>query len=73
MALPIFYLHQYENENVVRLNEETSRHVVQVLRMKKGELLQLTDGKGALLTASIIDEHKKNCTVGIKEKLLFNP
>ncbi|MCY7422142.1 MAG: 16S rRNA (uracil(1498)-N(3))-methyltransferase [Chitinophagaceae bacterium] len=73
MALPIFYLDQYQNQNVILLNEETSRHVIQVLRMKKGELLQLTDGKGALLTASIIDDHKKNCTVGIKEKMLYDP
>ena len=27
-----------------------SRHIVQVLRMKKGELLNLTDGKGNIFT-----------------------
>ena len=69
MALPIFYVSQYKNEELLLLNEDTSRHVVQVLRMKKGEILQLTDGKGSLLTAAVIDDHKKNCTVAIKEKL----
>ena len=71
MALPIFYVSQYKNEELLLLSEDTSRHVVQVLRMKKGELLQLTDGKGSLLTTAVIDDHKKNCTVAIKEKV-FN-
>lgn len=69
MALPIFYVSQYNNEDVLILNEDTSRHVVQVLRMKTGELLHLTDGKGTLLTAAILDDHKKNCSVTIKEKI----
>ena len=69
MALPIFYVSQYKNEELLLLNEDTSRHVVQVLRMKKGELLQLTDGKGSLLTAAVVDDHKKNCTVAIKQKV----
>lgn len=69
MALPIFYISEYNNEDLVILNEDTSRHVVQVLRMKSGQLLQLTDGKGSLLTAAIMDEHKKSCSVIIKEKV----
>lgn len=48
------------------MDEESSRHVVQVLRMKPGESLRLTDGKGALLTAEIIDDHKKKCRVTIR-------
>lgn len=50
------------------LNEDTSRHVIQVLRMKQGDQLQLTDGKGHLLTAAIADDHKKKCTVRIVER-----
>ncbi len=45
------------------LDEETSRHVVQVLRMKEGEQLNLTDGKGSLLTCKISEANKKQCTV----------
>jgi 16S rRNA (uracil1498-N3)-methyltransferase len=37
--------------------------------MKKGELLNLTDGKGNLLTCVIEDEHKKHCTVSIQSKI----
>lgn len=50
------------------MNEETSKHVVQVLRMKIGEQLNLTDGKGTLLSCEITDNHKKHCIVSIKLK-----
>jgi 16S rRNA (uracil1498-N3)-methyltransferase len=36
-----------------------------VLRMKEGEKLNLTDGKGNLITAEIADAHKKHCSVKI--------
>ena len=66
MALPFFYIPSYSTEQQeVVLDEDNSRHVIQVLRMKIGDPLQLTDGKGALLTASILDGHKKKCVVKV--------
>lgn len=47
------------------LNEETSKHIVQVLRMQNGEQLQLTDGKGNLFTCAITDNNRKRCAVKI--------
>jgi 16S rRNA (uracil1498-N3)-methyltransferase len=47
------------------LDEETSRHCVQVLRMRSGDALRLTNGTGALATAHIEDAHKKHCGVRI--------
>src|ERR1700759_3460157 len=49
----------------ISLDEDNSRHIVQVLRMKPGEELQLTDGRGALHTAVVIDDHKKKCRVRV--------
>jgi len=70
MALPFFYINEYnEAQNQIVLNEETSKHIVQVLRMKIGEQLNLTDGKGSLLTCEITDDHKKHCSVKVKSKL----
>lgn len=67
MALPFFYLESFDaSQQLITLNEETSKHVVQVLRMKEGESLQLTDGKGNFLLATITDAHKKHCTVQIQ-------
>lgn len=66
MALPFFYIDDFDsNQKEIIPDEETSKHVVQVLRMKIGEQLTLTNGKGSLLTCEIIDDHKKHCTVKI--------
>ena len=64
MQLPFFYIPDYEPaQKVIVLDEDTSRHIVQVLRMKTGDQLNLTDGKGNLITATIADDHKKHCSV----------
>jgi 16S rRNA (uracil1498-N3)-methyltransferase len=68
MALPFFYINDYEHsKKEIVLDEDTSRHIVQVLRMKQGELLNLTDGIGNLIKTSIIDDHKKHCSVKIED------
>jgi 16S rRNA (uracil1498-N3)-methyltransferase len=68
MALPFFYINEYNtSQKEIVLDEDTSRHVVQVLRMKEGEKLNLTEGKGNLITAEVTDAHKKHCTVKIIE------
>ena len=68
MALPFFYINEYAAlQKQIVMNEETSKHVVQVLRMKVGEQLNLTDGKGSLISCEIIDDHKKHCMVEVKE------
>src|SRR6187200_2889059 len=66
MALPFFYISGFtSSDKTIVLDEDTSRHVVQVLRMQEGEKLNLTDGKGSLITAEIKDAHKKHCTVEV--------
>ena len=66
MTLPFFYISAYDAvQKEIELDEATSRHVVQVLRMKVGELLNLTDGKGNLLSCSVIDDDKKHCSVRV--------
>jgi 16S rRNA (uracil1498-N3)-methyltransferase len=72
MALAFFYLSEYNPGDVeIVLDEDNSRHVVQVLRMQKGEPLQLTDGRGRLLTATILDDHKKKCRVRVDDTVLL--
>jgi 16S rRNA (uracil1498-N3)-methyltransferase len=66
MALPFFYISGYDPaQKEVMLDEDTSRHIVQVLRMKEEEKLNLTDGKGNLITAEIEEVYKKHCGVSI--------
>lgn len=69
MALPFFYIStEYNSQTQIVLDEDTSRHIVQVLRMKQGEKINLTDGKGNLLACAIADDHKKHCTVTVESQ-----
>lgn len=69
MALPFFYITPADAQtNTIVLDEDTSRHVVQVLRMQAGESLHLTGGEGELLTAVISDAHKKHCSVTVEKR-----
>ena len=67
MSIPYFYQQELITTGAFILNEETSKHCIQVLRMKAGETLHLTDGKGRLHKAIITNEHKRNCEVNIVE------
>lgn len=68
MQLPYFYQQNISATNQHQgLDADTSKHCIQVLRMQVGEQLQLTNGKGLLATATIIEADKKNCTVSIND------
>ncbi len=70
MQLPYFYEPSASAINaILTLDEDTSRHCVQVLRMREGAKLQLTNGKGSLFTAVIIQADKKYCSVRTEETI----
>jgi 16S rRNA (uracil1498-N3)-methyltransferase len=74
MASPYFYFASLTKQvDEFVLDENSSRHIVQVLRMKPGENLRLTDGKGLSANATIREAGKKRCVVNIKEKLIQPP
>ena len=69
MQLPFFYIRPGMPADLqMELDEENSRHSIQVLRMKAGDLLHLTDGEGTILTGKILEGHKKHCRVEILER-----
>jgi 16S rRNA (uracil1498-N3)-methyltransferase len=47
------------------LDDEESRHAVRVLRLKEGDAINITDGKGSFYTATIADANPKKCTFAI--------
>ena len=47
------------------LDQEESKHCIRVLRMKPGDLIQLTDGKGNRHTAELVEDNPKRCLVKI--------
>ena len=66
MKLPLFYKPEiHSNDSLIILDELSSKHIIQVLRMHIGEQLQLTDGKGNLYTVQIKDDNRKKCSVSI--------
>ncbi|MBC7936039.1 MAG: 16S rRNA (uracil(1498)-N(3))-methyltransferase [Rhizobacter sp.] len=69
MALPFFYNKDIlPTDAIVVLDEDTSKHIVQVLRMQNGEQVKITDGKGNIFIGEITDNHRKKCVVTIVEK-----
>ncbi len=64
MDLPFFYLENLKEKKIV-LDEGTSKHVISVLRMIKGQEVQLTNGKGKKAKATILDDNRKKCVVEI--------
>lgn len=74
MDLPLFFAENIDkNNSLVTLDESNSRHIMQVLRMKKGHDLRLTDGKGNMFFGYISDEQKKACVISIKEQNVQSP
>ena len=65
MSLPLFYEEVIPQLASFTVSEDTSKHVVQVLRMKTGEHLQLTNGKGEMITAEITRAYKKGTEIKI--------
>lgn len=64
MSLAFFYKEDLEG-NLLVLDEDSSKHVVQVLRKQKGANILLTDGKGRKALTEIVDDNRKRCAVRI--------
>ncbi|MFM8591604.1 MAG: RsmE family RNA methyltransferase [Sphingomonadales bacterium] len=67
MTTPFFYISSYgPGQTSVTLDEINSKHAIQVLRLRKGDAVLLTDGCGTLLQGTIADEHRKACVIQIE-------
>ena len=56
---------------VLILIQNSSKHLVNVLRKKEGSLIELFDGKGSSCTAEIISSQKKRVKVKLVEEAVF--
>jgi 16S rRNA (uracil1498-N3)-methyltransferase len=65
MQLPYFFEESLPVSERFFMSEESSRHIVQVLRMKVNEQLTITNGNGKVLTATLITSDKKSAEVKI--------
>lgn len=68
MVSPFFFEQNLPLANEFILSEETSKHVSQVLRMKEGEEIRITNGHGQTIIAEIVLPDKKKTKVKIIRK-----
>ncbi len=68
----LFYTQKIENGFAV-FEEEEGRHLLNVLRKKTGDLLQLTDGKGFFYEAELADAGKRQVLARILSKTAVSP
>ena len=61
-----------ENDLGFTFNKDESRHIVKVLRKKKGDILQITNGRGWLFEGELTSIDLKRCTVTVTTKALHN-
>lgn len=54
-------------DGVHALDAEESKHVAKVLRLRNGDSIQVTDGKGSTYTVVLTDTTAKECSFEIKE------
>jgi len=70
-SLPLFFYDgPLRQGSEVLLDEATSKHVIQVLRMQPGEELALADGKGHQAITQIITDNRKKCSVHVRHTVL---
>ncbi len=50
-------------------DSDESKHIARVLRLKREDMIYLTDGKGNLYTGKIIDDNPKRCTVKVSDEV----
>jgi len=72
--MQLFYSPQISSDtNQLTFDKEESKHIIKVLRMKKGDRFNITNGKGSFFEAEIIDENPKGCTVHIHSETKQDP
>lgn len=62
----LFYIPNIETNGI--LPEEEAAHAVRVLRLKEGDTLFATDGKGNMYTTKIVSATNKQCVVSVESK-----
>jgi 16S rRNA (uracil1498-N3)-methyltransferase len=57
--------------DILELGEEEARHCARVLRLKPGELIGITDGKGIFCTARLLNVDTKLVTATIEQQVFI--
>ncbi len=66
--LSLFYSATLADSSSITIDGDEAHHAIKVMRMEIGELLQVTDGKGAWVEGSITKIEKKSFTIKVNER-----
>lgn len=62
-----YFFETYHDFSSIQLSEQSTHHATHVLRMRSGDELCITNGKGMLARCKIIDIQKKDCRIEVVE------
>ena len=66
--MQLFYSKDISLSGFCTLDAEESRHAVRVLRMREGDIINLTDGRGNLYQCRILQANDRACIVEVAEQ-----
>jgi 16S rRNA (uracil1498-N3)-methyltransferase len=67
--MQLFYVPNISGTEII-LDETESKHAIRVLRLQKGDQIQVVDGKGGFYLAEIADANPKKCRLTIVNSAL---
>jgi 16S rRNA (uracil1498-N3)-methyltransferase len=67
----LFFQENIDNQTIVSLSQEESFHCSKVLRLNINDEISITDGKGFLYKAKILNNNQKKSSVEIIDKQFF--
>ena len=66
--MQLFYSKDISLSGFCTLDAEESRHAVRVLRMREGDIINVTDGRGNLYQCRILQANDRACVVEVAEQ-----
>ncbi len=65
LNIPFFYDNLISETGLYSLSKEESKHAIRSLRLKSGDKVCITNGKGLLYEGIIVDDHFEHCQIEI--------
>lgn len=62
--MQLFYIPKITGK-IIKLDPTESKHAVKVLRLSKGDSVQIVDGKGGFFEAEILEDNPKGCRLKV--------
>ncbi len=63
--IPFFYDNEISTTEIYTLNHEEAKHAIRSLRLKKGDIIVITNGKGQIYKGKLINDHYQHAEVVI--------